>query len=76
MAKLAADSEKYEAIFDNNLNCIYMHDLSGNFRGANDAALSFVGYCREEILSLTHTIYMWLILLLMKLKKWFSEVFH
>ena len=49
VAKLKADSEKYQAIFNHNLNCIYMHDLSGNFLDANDAALNLMGYSREEI---------------------------
>ncbi|MBW2493077.1 MAG: PAS domain S-box protein [Deltaproteobacteria bacterium] len=48
-AKLKADSEKYQAIFNHNLNCIYEHDLAGNFLDANDAALSLMGYSRKEI---------------------------
>jgi PAS domain S-box-containing protein len=49
VAKLKTDSEKYQAIFNHNLNCIYMHDLSGNFLDANNAALSLMGYSRKEI---------------------------
>ncbi|MGD9077876.1 MAG: PAS domain S-box protein [Desulfobacterales bacterium] len=49
VAKLKADSEKYQAIFNHNLNCIYVHDLAGNFLDANDVALSLIGYSREEI---------------------------
>ena len=55
LAKLEADSEKYQAIFNHNLNCIYMHDLSGNFLDANDAALSLMGYSRKEIPELNLT---------------------
>ena len=46
VAKVKADSEKYQAIFDHKLNCIYVHDLSGNFLDANEAALSLMGYSR------------------------------
>ena len=49
IAKLKADSKKYQAIFNHNLNCIYVHDLSGNFLDANDAALYLMGYSRKEI---------------------------
>ena len=49
VAKLKADSDKYQSIFSHNLNCIYIHDLSGKFLDANDAALSLMGYSRKEI---------------------------
>lgn len=49
LAKLKAESEKYQAIYNNNSNCIYIHDLEGNFLDANDAALRLLGYNREDI---------------------------
>ncbi|MGD8521417.1 MAG: PAS domain S-box protein [Desulfobacterales bacterium] len=44
--------EKYKALFDLKLNCIYIHDFEGNFLDANDVALNLLGYTREEIPSL------------------------
>ena len=44
--------EKYKALFDLKLNCIYIHDFEGNFLDANDASLNLLGYTREEIPSL------------------------
>jgi len=40
---------RYKALFERNLHCIYIHDLEGRFIDANDAALSLLGYQREEI---------------------------
>jgi PAS domain S-box-containing protein len=41
--------EKYQAVFDHRFNCIYLHDLNGNFLDANDAALKLLGYERADI---------------------------
>ena len=59
VAKLKSDSDKYQAIFNHNLNCIYIHDLSGKFLDENDAALCLMGYSRKEIpkLNLSSFIY-------------------
>ena len=47
--ELQVDREKYRAIFIHGFNCVYIHDLEGNFLEANDAALKLLGYEREEI---------------------------
>jgi PAS domain S-box-containing protein len=47
--ELQVDREKYRAIYGHQFNCIYIHDLDGNFLDANDAALNLLGYEREEI---------------------------
>ena len=44
--------EKYKALFDLKLNCIYIHDFEGKFLDANDASLNLLGYAKEEIPSL------------------------
>jgi PAS domain S-box-containing protein len=44
--------ERYSALFDRSLACIYLHDFEGNFLDANQASLDLVGYSREEIRSL------------------------
>jgi PAS domain S-box-containing protein len=45
--------DKYTALFERNLHCIYVHDFEGRFIDANDAALSLLGYNREEINNLS-----------------------
>jgi PAS domain S-box-containing protein len=50
--ELQDDREKYRAIYGHQFNCIYIHDLDGNFLDANDAALNLLGYEREEIYGL------------------------
>jgi len=47
--ELRTYQEKYRAIFNHGFNCVYIHDLEGNFLEANDAALKLLGYEREEI---------------------------
>ena len=45
--------ERYRALCDRSLDCVYLHDFEGRFLDANPAALSLLGYGREEILSLS-----------------------
>ncbi|MFO7559616.1 MAG: PAS domain S-box protein [Desulfobacterales bacterium] len=42
----------YNKIFQSSLDCVYLHDLEGNFIDANPVALDLFGYTREEITSL------------------------
>ncbi|RLF59742.1 MAG: hypothetical protein DRN37_03560, partial [Thermoplasmata archaeon] len=51
-AALKESEERYRALFDRSLDCIYVHDFEGNFIDANEAALTLLGYDREEIPSL------------------------
>jgi PAS domain S-box-containing protein len=51
-AELRESEERYRALFDRSLDCIYIHDFEGNFMDANPAALDLLGYTREEIPSL------------------------
>jgi PAS domain S-box-containing protein/putative nucleotidyltransferase with HDIG domain len=44
--------EKYRSLFDRSFDYVYIHDFSGNFIDANDAALHLLGYSRDEISSL------------------------
>ncbi len=41
--------ERFSAIFENELMCLYIHDLEGNFIDANDSTLRLMGYQRDEI---------------------------
>jgi PAS domain S-box-containing protein len=50
--ELQDSHEKYSALSDLKLNCIYIHDMAGKFIDANDAALSLLGYTRAEIPSI------------------------
>ena len=49
---LRESEERYKALFDRSLDCVYVHDFAGNFIDANDAALNLLGYKREELPSL------------------------
>ncbi len=44
--------QKYKALFDLKLNCIYIHDFEGKFIDANDASLNLLGYKKEEMPSI------------------------
>lgn len=48
---LRESEERYQALFDRSLDCVYLHDFEGNFIDANPAALNMLGYNREEITS-------------------------
>lgn len=47
--------ERFRAIFERSLLCVYIHDLSGRFLEVNEALLHLLGYSRKELLSLTWT---------------------
>jgi PAS domain S-box-containing protein len=49
---LKESEERYRALFESDLDCVYVHDLEGNFLDANDATLRLLGYGRDEIRSL------------------------
>ena len=44
--------KRYRALFDRSLDCVYIHDLKGNFIDANDATLRLLGYDQKDISSL------------------------
>ena len=50
---LQESQERYRALFDRTLLCIYIHDFEGKFLDANEAALNLVGYTKEEIPTVT-----------------------
>jgi PAS domain S-box-containing protein len=41
--------ERYRALFDRSLDCVYIHDFEGNFIDANESALKLLGYDKDEI---------------------------
>jgi|GEM_PF-1235870 len=47
--------ERFRALFERSLLCVYLHDLSGKFLEANEATSELLGYSKEELLSLTWT---------------------
>ena len=53
--EVCSDHEKYRALFKHRFNCLYIHDLTGRFIDANDAALALLGYERDEIQELDFT---------------------
>lgn len=50
---LRAIEERYRALFDGSLDCVFINDFHGNFLDANQASLDLLGYHREEIPKLT-----------------------
>jgi PAS domain S-box-containing protein len=44
--------ERYKALFERSLYCVFVHDFEGRFLDANDAALNLLGYKRKDVLSL------------------------
>jgi len=52
-AALREAEERYRALFDRSLDCLYVADLQGRFLDANPAALALLGYGREEIAALS-----------------------
>jgi len=50
---LQESRERYKALYDRSLYCVYVHDFNGNFLDANKAALDLLGFSKEEIPSLS-----------------------
>jgi PAS domain S-box-containing protein len=46
---LRESEERYRALFDRSLDCVYIHDFEGNFLDANETALRLLGYERKDI---------------------------
>ena len=46
---LRESEERYKALFDRSLDCVYVHDFEGIFIDANPTALELLGYTKEEI---------------------------
>jgi len=49
---LRESEERYKALFERSLYCVYVHDCEGRFLDANDAALNLLGYGKKDIRSL------------------------
>ena len=47
--KLSDAEERYRALFERSLDCVFLADFEGNFLDANRAALDLLGYRREEV---------------------------
>ena len=48
----------YDALYNSNFYCIYVHDLKGRCLNANRAALNLLGYTEEELASLPMTSFL------------------
>jgi PAS domain S-box-containing protein len=52
-AELRQSKERYQALFERSLDCVFLTDLGGRILDANQASLNLLGYQREDILTLT-----------------------
>jgi len=50
---LRQSEERYKALFDRSLDCVFLMDFQGQFLDANQAALDLLGYQREDITTTT-----------------------
>ncbi len=48
-AAIKESEERYLSLFNRSNDCIYVHDFTGNFLDANNAALNLMGYTKDEI---------------------------
>ena len=44
--------ERYNALFSRSHDCVYVHDFTGKFIDANEAALQLFGYTKDEVKNL------------------------
>lgn len=51
--RLITAEDRYRALFERSLDCVFLADLEGNFLDANRAALDLLGYRRDEIPSIS-----------------------
>ncbi|MDZ7413620.1 MAG: PAS domain S-box protein, partial [candidate division KSB1 bacterium] len=51
-ARLRESEERYRALFDRSMDCVFLHDFEGKFLDANPATLKLFGYKEEEVQSL------------------------
>jgi hypothetical protein len=53
LSTLRKSEERYNALFDRSLDCVFLADFEGHFLDANQPALDLLGYRREDIATLT-----------------------
>ncbi|MBN2284028.1 MAG: PAS domain S-box protein [Deltaproteobacteria bacterium] len=49
---LRESNERFRALFERSLECVYIHDLRGNFIDVNQPTSNMTGYSRDEMLRL------------------------
>jgi len=49
---LRENEERYQALFDRSLDCVFLNDFAGNFLDANQAMLDLLGYQRADLAGL------------------------
>jgi PAS domain S-box-containing protein len=55
---LRESEERYRALFDRSLDCVYVNDFEGRFLAGNPAAFALLGYGREELASLSFSSFL------------------
>ncbi|MDH7559361.1 MAG: PAS domain S-box protein [bacterium] len=52
-ARLRESEERYRALFDRSMDCVYLHDFEGRFLDANPSTLRLFGYEPKEVARLS-----------------------
>jgi PAS domain S-box-containing protein len=47
--KMREYKNRYQALFDRSLDCVFVHDFKGKFIDANEAAITMLGYDRNNL---------------------------
>ncbi|RJP86420.1 MAG: PAS domain S-box protein [Desulfobacteraceae bacterium] len=47
--KMREYKNRYQALFDRSLDCVFVHDFKGKFIDANEAAIHMLGYDRKDL---------------------------
>ena len=51
--KMREYKNRYQALFDRSLDCVFIHDFKGKFIDANEAAIKMLGYDKHDLLNLS-----------------------
>ncbi len=54
LTALRDSEERYKALFDRSLDCVFLSDFEGRFLDANQAALDLLGYTKDDIGKVTY----------------------
>jgi len=56
--RLKESEDKFNSLFNNSLDCVYLHDFQGNILEANTSAQQLLGYSSEDIIKVSFNDFM------------------